>query len=109
MRGRYLEHQLPFVGMTNTIELGPAAIVYALEARYRIFTKTYLSLHATMLSHSSRREMDRITTDGYVATNYLGLAASLGYRSFLGPITLMLGTNSYDRSAHGYLNIGFVF
>ena len=109
MRGRYLSHQLPFVGLTNTIELGPMAFVYSLETRYRILDKTYLSLHASLLAHSSRSEMDHIATDGYVATNLLGLAASVGYSSLLGPISLMVGTNSYDRSLHGYLNIGFEF
>ncbi len=109
IRGRYLSHQLPFVGMSNTIELGPAAFVYSLETRYRIFEKTYFGLHASLLSHSSRREMERVGTDGYVATNYLGVAASLSFNSLLGPITLMVGSNSYDRSAQGYINIGFVF
>jgi len=109
MRGRYLTHQLPFVGMVNTIELGPAAFVYAFQTRYRIFEKTYLSLHASMLAHSNRLEMERITRDGYVATHYLGLAASIGYSSLLGPISLMVGTNSFDHSVHGYLTIGFDF
>lgn len=109
MGGRYLSHQFPFVGMTNTIELGPLAFVYSLETRYRIFEKTYLSLHASLLAHSSRSDMENIATFGYVATNYLGLAATVGYSSLLGPITLTLGTNSYDRSLHGYLNIGFEF
>lgn len=109
MSGRYLRHQLPFVGMTNTIELGPAAFVYALETRYRIFKKTYLSLHANMLAHSSRQEMADIVTDGYVATHYLGLAGSVGYKSLLGPISLTVGSNTYDRKLHAYLNIGFEF
>lgn len=107
--GRYLAHQLPFVGMTNTIQLGPMAFVYSLETRYRIFEKTYLSLHANMLAHSSRSEMEKIGTDGYVATNYLGFAASIGYSSLLGPISLMVGTNSRDRALHAYFNIGFDF
>ena len=109
MRGRYLSHQLPFVGSIGTLQLGPMAFVYSLEARYRILQHTYLSLHASLLAHSSRSEMDNLTTDGYVAANYLGLAATLGYSSLLGPITLTLGTNSHDRSLHGYLNIGFEF
>lgn len=109
MRGRYLSHQLPFVGLTNTIEVGPMTFVYSLETRYRIFEKTYLSLHASLLAHSSRSDMDDIATHGYVATNLLGLAASVGYSSLLGPISFTLGTNSYDRSLHGYLNIGFEF
>jgi NTE family protein len=109
IRGRYLNHQLPFVGMVNTIELGPLAFVYALETRYRIFEKTYLGLHANMLAHSSRSEIKRIATDGYVATHYLGFAASVGYNSALGPIEFMVGTNSRDRNIHGYINIGFEF
>ena len=109
MSGRYLRHQLPFVGMTNTIELGPAAFVYALETRYRIFKNTYLSLHANMLAHSSRQEMAAVVTDGYVATHYLGLAGSVGYKSLLGPISLTVGSNTCDRKLHAYLNIGFEF
>ena len=109
MGGRYLRHQLPFVGMTNTIELGPAAFVYALETRYRIFKKTYMSLHANMLAHSSRQEMVDVVTNGYVATHYLGLAGSVGYKSLLGPITLTVGSNTCDRKLHAYLNIGFEF
>ena len=107
--GRYLSHQLPFVGSVNAIELGPAAVVYGLETRCRIFKKFYVSLHSALLAHSSRREMDLIATDGYVATNYLGYAASIGYKSPIGPIQLMVGSNSYDRTVHGYLNIGFEF
>ena len=109
MRGRYLSHQLPFVGSVNTIELGPAAVVYGLETRCRIFKKAYVSLHAAMLAHSSRSMMDLIATEGYVATNYLGFAGSIGYKSPIGPIQLLVGTNSYDRTVHGYLNIGFEF
>ena len=103
-------YQMPeCVGMTNTIELGPAAFVYALETRYRFFKKTYMSLHANMLAHSSRQEMVDVVTNGYVATHYLGLAGSVGYKSLLGPITLTVGSNTCDRKLHAYLNIGFEF
>lgn len=107
--GRYLEQQMPFVGTSGTLILGPAAFVYGLETRYRLFEKTYVGLHANLLAHSTREEMDRLGTDGYVATHYLGVAASVGYNSLIGPVMLMLGANSYFREVQAYLSVGFDF
>lgn len=109
LKGRYLSHQLPFVGINGVIQTDPLTIVYGLETRYRIFEKIYLALHGSMLAHSSRNEMQNIATDGYVATHYLGFAGSISYSSPLGPIQLMVGSNSFDKKVYGYFNIGFQF
>ena len=109
IRGRYLSHQLPFVGINGVIRTNPLTIVYGLQTRYRIFEKTYLAIHGSMLAHSDRDEMRNMAIDGYVASHYLGYAASISYRSALGPIQFMLGSNTYDNKLHGYLNIGFEF
>lgn len=109
MAGRYLTHQMPFVGMTGTIETGPLAFLYSLETRYRVGKKIFLSLHANMLASSTRDEIRNIGTDGYVAAHYLGVAASVGYSSLLGPVSLLVGTNSYNRNLQVYLSVGFDF
>ena len=107
MAGRYLNHQMPFVGMLSTIELGPAALLYSVEARYRILKKSYVSLQADLMSSSSRSELAGLFSNGYSATHYVGVGTAVGYSSVIGPITLHVGWNSYQHAVHGYLNIGF--
>lgn len=109
VKGRYLSQQLPFVGINGVIQTEPMTIVYGLQTRYFIFDKFYLAIHANMLAHSSRNEMRNIFADGYSATHYFGYAASISYSSLLGPIQLMVGSNTFDDKLYGYLNIGFQF
>lgn len=109
MAGRYLDHQIPFVGMSGTFMLGPAAVACGLDARYRIFDKTYISLYLNMLTHCKRDDLNNIFTSFDATTSYFALAASLGYKSKIGPIMLMAGANSYYRELNAYLSVGFDF
>lgn len=109
MQRRYLSHQLPFIGMSNTIQLGPLAYVCSLASRLRLFSKTYVSLQGAMLAHSSRSQLENIVSEGYHASCLFAVAASLGYKSFLGPLLFTVETNSYHRDLHAYINFGFVF
>lgn len=109
MQGRYLSHQMPFVGMKNTIELGPQAAEVSFEARYRVMKKVYLGLHGAMLGHRCHDGEGMTNVKGYELGGYFGYAVSVSYSSILGPVMLLLGSNSYDDKGLLYLSIGFDF
>lgn len=101
--GRYIDHQMPFVGFTHPLHVGSLAAVARLDMRYQFASKFYLFLMANYLC-----AVDKLSPVGSPLTDW-GLALRFAYDSPIGPVSLDLHWNDYTRRLGAYVNIGYVF
>ena len=109
--GRYLDHQLPFIGLTNTVHVEDFACIARLDLRYRVLDKLYLYFMTNVLLSSDWSPLTKPASsanDNTFRTNF-GAALRAAYDTPLGPISLDLNWNDFTRRPSLYLNIGYVF
>jgi len=105
--GRYLDHQLAFIGMNNPLHVGGKAAVVRLDARYN-FAKNFFLTGIVNYAVSSDK-FSHFFSDQADFNDTFGAALRVSYSSFVGPLSIDLHWNSYDHCVGAYLNIGFVF
>jgi NTE family protein len=103
LSGRYLDHQLAFVGLINPLHVDDMAAILRLDMRYNIYSKFYLYLMANYLF--SFDEMAPL--DSWKGS--FGTAFRVSYDSPIGPVSVDLHWNNFNRRLGAYLNIGYVF
>ena len=103
MAGRYLDQQIPFVGLSGGMLRPDNIFVGGLEARYRLGNNHYISL----LGNTSVdfQEFSQIKD----ATAYSGFGVGYAYNSIVGPLKAQLGWSSYTNKLNFYLSLGFNF
>ena len=104
LAGRYVQQQIPFMGVAYATPLQNKAWVAALEARYKLRANTYISGIANVLNSSPEFNKDFIISHNSV----FGIGAQLGYNSVLGPVRLNIHWSSITRMG-AYLSIGYDF
>ena len=103
LSGRYLDHQLAFVGLINPLHVDDMAAILRLDMRYNVYSKFYLYLMANYLF--SFDEMAPLDT--WKGT--FGTAFRVAYDSPIGPVSVDLHWNNFTQRLGAYLNIGYVF
>ena len=103
LSGRYLDHQLAFIGLTNPLHVGDMAGIVRLDLRYNITGKFYLYLLSNYMV--SFYKMDPF---GTIRPTF-GTALRLAYDSPIGPVSADLHWNDFTRRLGAYINIGYVF
>lgn len=101
--GRYLDHQMAFVGLNTPLYLGDMAGILRLDLRYRIFGRYYLYLMANQMA-----SFDKDDPYNTLKTTF-GAALRFAYDSPLGPVSLDLHWNDFSRRLGAYINIGYIF
>lgn len=107
MNGRYLDHQMAFIGLNNPMHVGSLVGIARVDFRYRIADKFYASLIANYTA--SADHLSQFYTDNKSFHDMLGVALQVAYDSPIGPISLDLHWNDFTRRAGAYLNIGHIF
>lgn len=102
--GRYLDHQLAFVGLNRPIHVDDFAAIARVDIRYQLFQKFYLYFMPNVIYSSDWPK--RLEASHHF--NY-GFALRAAYNSPLGPVSLDFNWNSFNRRVGLYLNIGYVF
>jgi NTE family protein len=102
--GRYLDHQLAFMGLIRPIRVDDFAAIARVDVRYRLFNKIYLFFMPNIIYSSDWPGH----TDATHKINY-GFALRTAYNSPLGPISLDFNWNNFTHRVGLYLNIGYVF
>lgn len=105
--GRYLDHQLAFVGLNNPLRVGDIAAIARLDLRYNFYGKFYLYLMANYIASADHIGHLFTAQNDYHGT--LGLGLRLAYDSPIGPVSLDLHHNDFNHSLGAYVNIGYVF
>ena len=101
--GRYLDHQLAFVGLISLLHVDDMTGILRLDLRYKLIDKFYLYLLTNYMV--SFNKMDPIST---IRTTF-GTALRMAYDSPIGPVSVDLHWNDFIRHLGAYVNIGYVF
>ena len=105
--GRYMDHQMPFVGFNKPVQVGDWAAVARLDLRYNVHGKFYLYLIGNYV-HSAE-ELTHLLSDEEDCHGNFGVAVRLAYASVIGPLSIDLHWNDYNNRFGAYINIGYVF
>lgn len=103
MAGRYLDHQIPFVGVVGGQLRTDNILVGGVEARMRLGSNHYVSLMGN--ASLDFMEFSNIK-DSYI---FSGFGLGYAYNSIAGPLKAQLGWSSYTNKLNFYLSLGFNF
>ena len=105
--GRYMDHQMPFVGFNKPVHVGDWAAVVRLDLRYNIQGRFYFYLIGNYV-RSAEEFTHFFSTEKDCHGNF-GAAVRLAYASVIGPLSIDLHWNDYNNRLGAYINIGYVF
>lgn len=103
MAGKYVEHQIPFIGTDSVTILSNHLGLLRLDARYQIAKNNYVSL---LGNWAYSFESLPAWKDG---KQLLGVGVRYSYDSIVGPISAQLHWSSISKSLGLYLSMGYHF
>jgi len=103
MRGRYLEQQIPFVGLNDMAIMRNHLLVGRLDARYKLFKNQYVSLMGNVAYDFSSF---KTIGEGRLFT---GVGLGYAYDSIAGPLKAQLHWSSVTKRVGLYLSFGYNF
>ncbi len=101
--GRYVAHQIPFVGLSEFERFRRSVTGVRLDARLRVWKNNFVSLKANYARH------DNNFFDILGGDDVLGVGINWSYRSFIGPIDFLIDYSTYDKKMGIYFNLGYYF
>lgn len=105
MAGRYLDQQIPFMGVTYAVGMPKVVLLAGLDARFRISTNNYVI--ATAGFGTSDNKLEDIFA---LESNFFsGFGLEYAYDSILGPIRADLHWSSLTHKVGFYVSLGFDF
>lgn len=100
--GRYMDQQLPFVGVSNVETFSRSLMTLQVELRQRIFSRNYLSIKAGYAIHNN--DFFNMFTD---RNGVFGLGIKYSYDSPIGPISLQVDHSDLTPKGVGvYFSLG---
>ena len=106
MAGRYLDQQIPFVGITNAAVVSPFLAVAGLDFRWDFYKNNSVSLMANIGNFAS--ELRWFISPAWTDL-FAGIGLEYAYNSIVGPVRADIHWNSLTRSAGFYFSLGYDF
>jgi len=103
MPGRYVDHQLPFIGINNAAFRRNDLVVARMDLRYKLAPNNYL----TAAVNYSRDFYNFRTFES--GEDLWGAGLGYGYDSIVGPLKAIVHWSSMTRKVGLYLSLGFNF
>ena len=115
--GRYIDHQLPFVGLNKTSFAFNNVAIARVDLRTRLFDNHYLTI---MLNYGrSSVDMDNFFQESddlqwselydYNASNWLGAGVRYSIDTKAGPLHFDVSTSNISRTVNLYFSYGYFF
>ena len=116
-KGRYIDHQLPFIGVNNISLAFNNLVIGRIDFRTRLFKKHYL----TAMFNYGRSGIDLQNFVGkgnellwneqynYNASNWWGAGLRYSIDTKLGPLSFDITTSNISRRANLHLSLGYYF
>lgn len=101
--GKYISHQLPFVGIHNTERVEKAIVMGGLTLRQRIKGEHYLSLLGNVAVSNDKAHR---LNDG---TFIYGIGLQYGYNTKLGPVEASVSYTNNSEKVTCFINLGYYF
>ena len=107
MAGRYLDQQIPFIGINNAAAMQKILGVARADWRVKLLKNNYLTAIANYaLSCDEISAFKNLDED---VAGYLGCGLQYTYNSIVGPLSLNVHWSSYTHNVGLYLSLGFDF
>ncbi|MCQ2129866.1 MAG: patatin-like phospholipase family protein [Bacteroidales bacterium] len=110
MAGRYLDQQMPFIGINYAMPVGRYAAVAREEMRLKLGASHYVSLMANCVAATdgfeNREGMDSLFKNGLF---HYGAGIEYAYDSIIGPMKLDVHWSDVTNSLGAYFSMGFDF
>ena len=107
MAGRYLEQQMPFIGINNAASMSKMLGIARADFRVKLYRNNYLTgIYNYAVSVD---DIDDINYWGTKVYDYHGFGLQYTYNSIVGPISANVHWSDYTHSAGAYVSIGFDF
>lgn len=103
LRGRYLEQQIPYIGVNGATLMSDKIFVARLEARYRALKNHYLSIIG-----NASMDFDEFADINNAHLN-AGVGLGYAYNTILGPLKAQVHWSTVSRALGGYVSMGFSF
>ncbi len=107
MAGRYLEQQMPFIGINNAASMSKMLSIARADLRVKLYRNNYLTgIYNYAVSVD---DIDDFNYWGTKVYDYHGFGLQYTYNSIVGPISANVHWSDYTHSAGAYVSIGFDF
>ena len=107
MAGRYLDQQIPFIGINNAAAMQKILGVARADWRVKLLKNNYLTAIANYAL--SCDEISAFKNWNEDVAGYLGCGLQYTYNSIVGPISLNAHWSNYTHKVGLYLSLGFDF
>ncbi len=101
LAGRFMDQQIPFVGIKHLETVDRSVFIVGLEARMRLFVRHFISFKVNYGIQNDN--FFKMFTDRH---DMLGFALKYAYNSPIGPISLQFDISNVDRSFGIYFSLG---
>lgn len=106
LAGRYVDQQLPFVGITGAAYGGNFLAIAGMEMRVRMVSNNYISLLGNVAYTTPSLSSLRLTTRENFS---YGFGLKYDYYSVAGPLSIQVNWSNVTRKVGVYLGLGFDF
>ena len=105
-QGRYLDHQIPFIGINYANAFDNSVSVFRLDLRKKLGKKHYVYAMGNYLRNG--KSLDKMVS--FDRKGYWGFGAQYCYDTKIGPLTFNLHWSDYNKKKIGaYLSFGYFF
>ena len=109
MAGRYLDQQMPFIGITSAASMSKLLGVGRADFRFKLYRNNYLTAIYNYALSANRAESFKFKNWGSEVNDYHGIGLQYTYNSIVGPLCFNLHWSDYSRKVGAYLSLGFDF
>ena len=107
MAGRYLDQQIPFIGINNAAAMQKILTVARADFRVKLMKNNYLSMIANYVA--SCDEFSSVKKWKTEVKDYFGCGLQYTYNSIIGPVSANIHWSDYTHNVGFYFSIGYDF
>ncbi len=104
LAGRYMDQQIPFIGINNMTIMHNILTVFRTDFRFRLAKNHYMK---GILNYA--RDSDRLDKSYLEGLGWFGAGVEYSYDAFFGPVTANVHWSNITNSAGLYFSIGYNF
>lgn len=104
--GRYMDQQLPFIGVNNVFAADNMLMVFRTDFRFKLFKNNYLT---AMVNFADSAPDFQGIFNFNESKGYIGAGVEYAYDSIIGPVKADIHWSNVTNSVGAYLSIGYDF
>ena len=107
MAGRYLEQQMPFIGINNAAAMSKILGIARADLRLKVSSNNYMTaIYNYAVTTNDFKDFANWGTD---VRDYHGFALQYTYNSIVGPLSFNVHWSDYTDKIGAYVSLGFDF